>query len=261
MVWVKLGGAPIPGTIPRGAGIFQGNEFFSGRKLRDPRFRGLPKRRGLAQTPRSAYQRIYRRPPREPFSTANFARHAMSSPTTSLETRESLAAAIYDLSHLTGEFLLRSGVISNEYFDKYLFEANPAVLAAVAKAMTPLLPAGIDALAGLEMGGIPVATMISQESGLPTLFVRKRAKEYGTRKIAEGGAVAGRKLVIIEDVVTSGGQILLSAEELRNLGAEIDTVLCVIDRESGGREKLAEEGLELRPLFTMSELKAAAKLG
>lgn len=188
----------------------------------------------------------------------------MSSPSpenVAVDTREALAAAIYNISHLTGEFLLRSGATSNEYFDKYLFEGHPKVLAVVAKAMTPLLPGNVDALAGLEMGGIPVATMISQESGLPALFVRKRAKEYGTRKIAEGGEVAGRKLVVIEDVVTSGGQILLSVEELRALGAEIDTVLCVIDRQSGGKEKLAEEGLELRPLFTMSELKAAAQVG
>src|SRR5207249_4083761 len=110
----------------------------------------------------------------------------------------------------------------------------------------------------LEMGGIPIATVLSQITGIPALFVRKKAKEYGTCKLAEGGEVAGRRLVIIEDVVTSGGQILESARALRELGARIVGVLCVIDRESGGAEKLAADGLELHPLFTMSELKKAA---
>jgi sugar phosphate isomerase/epimerase len=76
------------------------------------------------------------------------------------------------------------------------------------------VPPDVDALAGLEMGGIPLATMLSQETGLPTLFVRKEAKKYGTCKLAEGGEIKGRRLTIVEDVVTSGGQILLSAKEL-----------------------------------------------
>ena len=80
------------------------------------------------------------------------------------------------------------------------------------------MPAGIDALAGLEMGGIPLATMLSQLTGLPMLLVRKKAKEYGTCKIAEGGVVKGRKLLIVEDVVTSGGAILDAAQALRAEG-------------------------------------------
>jgi len=174
-------------------------------------------------------------------------------------TKTELARQIYQSCHLTGEFLLRSGAISHEYFDKYLFEGNPALLKTVAKAMLPLIPADVDALAGLEMGGIPVATLLSQLSGLPTLFVRKSAKAYGTCKLAEGGEIAGKKLLIVEDVVTSGGQILLSAEALRELGAEISTVVCVIDREAGGRENLAKAGLTLLPLLGMSEIKAAVK--
>lgn len=170
-------------------------------------------------------------------------------------TKQELAKQIYDTAHLTGEFLLRSGVVSEQYFDKYLFEADPILLKAIAEAMKPLVPdAGIDALAGLEMGGIPVVTMLSQVTGLPALFVRKEAKEYGTCKLAEGGEVNGRSLLIVEDVVTSGGQILLSVADLRQRGAIIDTVVCVIDREAGGAENLAKEGLTLKPLFTMTEL-------
>jgi len=171
---------------------------------------------------------------------------------------DALARRIYDTAHLTGEFKLRSGQVSNEYFDKYLFEAEPSLLRDIAGAMAPLLPVGADALAGLELGGIPIVTMLSQVTALPALFVRKQAKEYGTCRLAEGGEVAGRRLVVIEDVVTTGGQVLLSCAELRQLGATVDTVLCVIDREAGGPEAFAAEGLELRPLFTMSQLKAAA---
>jgi orotate phosphoribosyltransferase len=172
-----------------------------------------------------------------------------------MTSRSTLARDIFQTSHLHGEFLLRSGTVSNEYFDKYLFEADPALLKRIATEMAALVPRGTDALAGLELGGVPIATMLSQITGIPALFVRKKAKEYGTRKLAEGGELSGRNVVIVEDVVTSGGQILQSAAKLRERGARIACVLCVIDREAGGPENLAKDGLELRPLFTMSELK------
>jgi orotate phosphoribosyltransferase len=175
----------------------------------------------------------------------------------STDARTALAKRIYDTAHITGEFVLRSGAKSNEYFDKYLFEANPKLLKDIAEALVPLVPPGIDALAGLEMGGIPIATMLSQFTGLPVLFVRKQAKEYGTCKIAEGGQVKGRRLLIVEDVVTSGGAILDAAKALVEEGAILDQVICVIDRESSGTAKLAEAKLTLKPLFKMTELKSA----
>lgn len=168
-----------------------------------------------------------------------------------------LAKRIYDTAHITGDFTLRSGAKSNEYFDKYLFEADPDLLKHIALAMVKLVPPGIDALAGLEMGGIPIATMLSQLTGLPVLFVRKKAKDYGTCKIAEGGVVQGRKLLVVEDVVTQGGAILDAAKALRAEGAELAHVVCVIDREAGGSANLANADLILSPLFTMSELKKA----
>ena len=173
--------------------------------------------------------------------------------------RSALARRIYVAAHLTGSFTLRSGVVSDEYFDKYRFESDPALLRAIADAMAPLVPAGIDALAGLELGGIPLVTLISQVTGLPAYFVRKQAKTYGTCQLAEGGEIAGRRLCIVEDVVTSGGAILDAAVELRARAAEIGPVICVIDRESGGVDKLAADGLSLAPLFTMTELKAAGE--
>ncbi len=170
-------------------------------------------------------------------------------------TKNQLAFAIYKKSYITGEFLLRSGTIANEYFDKYLFESDPALLAEIAKAMQSLIPKDIDALAGLELGGIPLVTVLSQLTALPALFIRKKAKKYGTSKLAEGGEVKGKKLLVVEDVVTSGGQIILSTQDLRNLGAKVSKAICVIDREADGKAKLADAGIELSSLFKMSELK------
>lgn len=172
--------------------------------------------------------------------------------------RTELARTIHDVSNLQGSFVLRSGTVATEYFDKYLFESDPVLLRNIAGNLLPLIPADADALAGLELGGVPIATVLSQLSGLPLLSVRKEAKEYGTRRLAEGGEVQGRHLVVIEDVVTSGGQVVISTGQLRELGATVTTALCVIDREAGGPEALAAAGVELRALFTMSELKAAA---
>lgn len=172
-------------------------------------------------------------------------------------TKNELARSIYEVSNLKGEFLLRSGATSNEFFDKYLFEAQPKILSAIAEAMAESVPENVDALAGLEMGGIPVVTMLSQVTGIPALFVRKKAKDYGTCKIAEGGEIAGKRLVIVEDVVTSGGQIVVSTKELRDRGALITDALCVIDREARWVENLQEIGLTLHALFRKSELGAA----
>lgn len=183
----------------------------------------------------------------------------MRLPSTAVPTQNNdLARRVHECAHITGTFTLRSGAVSNEYFDKYLFEADPALLRRIAEAMAPLVPEGTDALAGLELGGVPLATMLSQVTGLPCRFVRKKAKEYGTEKLAEGGDLAGRRICVVEDVVTSGGQVVESCAALRGEGADIVAVLCVIDREAGGPANLAAEKLELSALFTMSELKAAA---
>lgn len=186
-----------------------------------------------------------------------------------------LGKSLYKISHLTGEFTLRSGAVSHQYFDKYQFTADPALLAAIAEKMLRLIPTDTEMLAGLEMGGIPIATVLSQLSGLPSLFVRKKPKAYGTAKLAEGADFKGRKLTIVEDIVSSGGQIILSCQELRKRGAQITDALCVIDRsnilENGknsahkkdpeeciteGMSKLAEHGIKLHSIFTMNQLES-----
>ncbi len=171
-------------------------------------------------------------------------------------TREELAKKIYQVSYLQGEFKLRSGTISSEYFDKYRFESQPLILAAIAEQMAPLIPVGTQALAGLELGGVPIATALSLKTGLPVTFVRKKAKDYGTCQFAEGLEIKDRKVCIIEDVITTGGQVCISTKDLRSLGAQIESVLCVIYRGQHQPEPtLVELGLQMIPLFTMNQLK------
>jgi len=170
-----------------------------------------------------------------------------------------LAKEIFRASHITGDFLLRSGQRSNEYFDKYRFEAQPQILKKIAKESTSFIEPKHDALAGLETGGIPLATALSLESGKPVCFVRKEAKTYGTCQFAEGLEIKGKNLLVIEDVVTTGGQLKESIKDLRESGAVITTAVCVIMR--GPKEEIQqvfkeELGVDLFWLFTKEQLTA-----
>ena len=164
-----------------------------------------------------------------------------------------LARRVGEACRLTGTFTLRSGQVSDTYFDKYLFEADPSLLAAVAQAAVALIPPETEVLAGLELGGVPVATALSLATGLPAAFVRKEAKAYGTAKLAEGAAIEGRRVLIVEDVVTTGGQVVASAADLRARGASLVAALCVIDR-SAGSHQLAAAGLPQLSVFTAEDL-------
>jgi orotate phosphoribosyltransferase len=171
--------------------------------------------------------------------------------------RDHLAAAIASVATLRGQFTLRSGATATEYFDKYQFESDPTLLRSIAAELASLVPAETELLAGLELGGIPIATALALHTGLPLVFVRKHAKDYGTCLLAEGANVTGRRLLIVEDVVTSGGQVVVSTAALRELGAVVNDAVCVIDREAGGVAALGAEGITLRSLFAKSELSGA----
>jgi orotate phosphoribosyltransferase len=172
--------------------------------------------------------------------------------------RTSLAQQIRERAFLTGRFALRSGAVSPVYWDKYRFESDPGVLRAIAREMISLLPSDVDRLAGLELGGVPLATALSLEAGVPALFVRKVAKPYGTANLVEGGFRQGEHAVVVEDVVTSGGQVCTSVQQMRELGLVVAHVVCVIDREEGGAQAIAGVGCRLAPLFTMAELERLA---
>ena len=170
-----------------------------------------------------------------------------------------LAERIKRCAKLSGQFVLRSGAISDTYFDKYQFEADPRLLRDIATQLAELVPEGTHVLAGLEMGGIAIVTMLSQVTGLPAAFIRKEPKAYGTRRYAEGADLTGKRFVLVEDVVSSGGAILDAASKLRGDGCVAEAALCVsvIDRLTGGREALAAHGLPLKALLTLQQIERA----
>jgi orotate phosphoribosyltransferase len=157
---------------------------------------------------------------------------------------------------LKGKFKLRSGLESDTYFDKFLFESRPDLLSAIIDGMADLLPEGVQKVAGLELGGVPLATGLSLKTKLPLLLVRKKVKEYGTMKQIEGFMNKGDRIVVVEDVVTTGGQVVESCKTVGAAGGRILCVICVVDREQGGAENLAKAGFPLRPLIKWSDLKA-----
>ena len=159
---------------------------------------------------------------------------------------------------IEGDFTLRSGLTTDYYFDKYLFESDPELLGSVCHIMLNRVPRmdngnfKFDFWAGLETGGIPIATLMSQITRHPTLFVRKERKDYGTCKIAEGPNVDGKWVCVVEDVITTGGQVIDSCQRLINDGAKIDTVVCAILRDEKGRENIENAGFDLYPAFDFS---------
>ena len=168
-----------------------------------------------------------------------------------------LARDIDACCRLTGEFTLRSGQVATEYFDKYLFESDPKLLSRVVDRMLDLVPEDTELLGGLELGGVPIVTVLSSRTEHPALFVRKKAKEYGTCKLAEGPDVAGRRVTLVEDVITTGGAVRDATRALRDAGATVEVVVCAIDRSPEGENPLADVGLEVRAVLTKAELDAA----
>ncbi|MDQ7014319.1 MAG: orotate phosphoribosyltransferase [Planctomycetota bacterium] len=175
--------------------------------------------------------------------------------------RSGLAAKIAEASLLRGEFTLRSGRTSNYYLDKYLFSTRPELLrelgAMFAERIDRIAAADgkpIARLAGAELGGIPLVTVASLETGLPSIFVRNAKKGYGTSKQLEGVLNAGDRVVIVEDIATSGGQVLEAFGVLRDAGADVRAIICTIDRQEGARENIEQAGVRFESLFTKSDL-------
>jgi orotate phosphoribosyltransferase len=172
-----------------------------------------------------------------------------------MTTTADLARAIADAALLRGSFTLRSGRTSSFYLDKYLFSTRPEVLRELgrlfAQRIRSLNPAR---LAGAELGGIPLVTAASLETGLPCIFVRNQKKDYGTAKQLEGVLHPGDRVVIVEDVATTGGQALEAASVLRQAGADVLAIIATIDRQEGARENVEKTGIRFDALFTKTDL-------
>jgi len=168
--------------------------------------------------------------------------------------RAELARQLKATSILLGQYRLRSGENTQFYVDKYRFESDPTLLNAITDEVEKLLPESFDKLAGLELGGIPLATALSLRTGKKCLYVRKIPKTYGTCNLVEGGFSPGEIVTVVEDVITTAGQVCTSIEQMRQLGLVVPCVVCVIDRRQGGRQNLEKIGCSLSSVFSLGEL-------
>ena len=135
---------------------------------------------------------------------------------------QTLASRIAETAVLRGSFTLRSGRTSTWYIDKYRFSTQPDILQSLGEMFSGRIPDGTTLLAGAELGGIPLVTTAAMASSLPCLFVRNQKKEYGTAKRFEGTITSEDRVVLLEDVATTGGQILEAAAEITALGAQVE---------------------------------------
>jgi len=169
-----------------------------------------------------------------------------------METSE-LARRIKETAYLEGDFVLRSGQRSRYYLDKYLFESQPDILAELGRRLAPFA-ADADLIAGAELGAVSLAASASMASGKPFVIVRKRAKGYGTSKVIEGPVVAGRRVLLVEDVGTTAGAALMAAQTLVDAGATVTRIVFAIDRMQGARENVQEAGFQFEALLTKQDM-------
>ena len=168
--------------------------------------------------------------------------------------RDDLARRIADVSLLRGEFTLRSGRKSNFYLDKYLFETQPDILRALGELFAQRVGPQIDRIAGAELGAVSLAAATAMACGKPYVIIRNQKKDYGTSKLVEGTLKPGETLLVVEDVLTTGGQVLEAAKTLKDAGAKVDRIIAVIDRLEGARANIEAAGYSFESLFTTRDL-------
>ena len=172
-------------------------------------------------------------------------------------TREELARRISDVSLLRGEFTLRSGRKSSYYLDKYLFETQPEILRALGELFAQRISAHVDRIAGAELGAVALAAATAMACGKPFVIIRNQKKNYGTSKLVEGTLKPGETVTIVEDVLTTGGQVLEAAKTLQDGGAKVERIISVIDRLEGARANIESAGYVFESLFTTRDLGVA----
>lgn len=166
---------------------------------------------------------------------------------------EELKKALEDCGAiLYGDFALSSGKRSRYYVDIKKAITDPHVLGLTAELMAGELGEGhgIERIAGVALGSVPLAVALSLRTGIPFVMVRKERKEHGTSKLIEGDLRPGERVLVVEDVITSAGSAVYAVRTLREAGAEVSTVLCVVDREEGGRDALRDMGVQMKALLT-----------
>ncbi|HOB73829.1 MAG TPA: orotate phosphoribosyltransferase [Phycisphaerae bacterium] len=165
-----------------------------------------------------------------------------------------LFEAVKSAALLRGDFTLRSGRKSKYYLDKYLFESQPAILRELGERFAKRVLPDTTRIAGAELGGVALAAAASLASGLPFVIIRNARKDYGTQKMYEGKIEPGDRILLVEDIATTGGQVLEAAKEIQGLGATVQKIVAVIDRQEGARENIEGAGFVFESLMTKADL-------
>jgi orotate phosphoribosyltransferase len=169
-------------------------------------------------------------------------------------TREELIRRIKETAYLEGEFILRSGKKSNYYLDKYLFETCPDILAALGNEFSKYISDDVTLIAGAELGGVALAAATALASGLNWVIIRNSKKDYGTSNLFEGKISEGDVVILVEDIATTGGQVLEAAKVITEAGATVKQIVSVIDRKQGAEENITAAGYEFESILTKDDL-------
>jgi orotate phosphoribosyltransferase len=167
-----------------------------------------------------------------------------------------LAKRVKEVALLEGDFTLRSGKKSKFYFDKYLFETQPDILEALGLEIARRCPPGTTRIAGPELGAVALAAAASLASKLPFFIVRNAKKDYGTSKTIEGKLEAGDKVVLVVDIVTTGGQVIEAIKNIRDAGATVVKVIVALDRLEGGKDNILQAAPDVayEPILTKTDM-------
>jgi uridine monophosphate synthetase len=173
-----------------------------------------------------------------------------------LSLKEELILALHDMGCVRfGDFVLVSGQHSPIYLDFRLLVSNPQVLRKATQAYVELLsPLAFDRLAAIPYAALPIGTAVALDMGVPLVYTRKEVKGYGTQRGIEGHFEQGERVVILDDLITTGGSKLRAIAPLEQAGLDVEDVVVLVDREQGGREQLEEHGYKLHAFLGLGEI-------
>jgi orotate phosphoribosyltransferase len=169
-------------------------------------------------------------------------------------TKKELIKRIKEKAYLEGDFVLRSGKKSKYYLDKYLFETCPDILKALGKEFAGYITNDVTLIAGAELGGVALAAATAMETGKNWIIVRNSKKGYGTGRLIEGVLKEGDVVLLVEDIATTGGQVLEAAKVITEAGAVVKKIVCVIDRKQGAGENISAAGYKFESILTRDDL-------